>query len=176
VPVTITFFDPYVPRWVTLVTFPEGKPVREKIRVENGRAVKKIVVDKDLAGRFEFLNRQSADFSLTVIQPLYLRFLRFRLHYPAYTGLPDDSLTGREVVAPAGTRLTLTGEASQPLDSARLEADDTIRIECRGAEFHREFPLTGNGTRSLHLFADTECREPLTFYAVSDLPPLVEVF
>lgn len=176
VPVTLTFFDAYIPGWVTLVTFPEGRAVREKIRVANGQAVKKITVDQDIKGRFEFLDRQSADFSLVMIQPLYLRSLRFRLRYPAYIGLPDDSVTGHEVVAPAGTRVAMTGEASQPLDSARLEALDTLRIECRGTGFRLEFPLTRNETATLRLFAGTEYREPLTLYAVSDLPPLVDVF
>jgi len=176
VPVTLTFFDTYVPGWVTVVTFPEGKPVREKLRVENGQAVKKFTVDQDLEGRFEFLGRQSAHFSLAMIQPLYLRSLRFRLRYPSYTGLPDDSVTGRDVVAPVGTRLVMIGEASQPLDSARLETADKLRIECRGAGFKLEFPLTKNETAVLRLFAATECKEPLTFYAVTDLPPLVDVF
>jgi hypothetical protein len=176
VPVTLTFFDAYVPRWVTLVTFPEGKLIREKIRVENGRAVKKLVVDQDLKGRFEFLDRQRADFALTMIQPLYVRSLRFRFRYPAYTGLPDDSVTGREVVAPAGTRLGMAGEASQPLDSARVEGADDFRIECHGGIFRGEYLLTKNETPVLRLFAATECKEPLTFYAVTDLPPLVDVF
>lgn len=176
VPVRLTFYGPYVPRRVWLVADREGRLTREQLPVGNGEVLKKFVLDENLSGYFEFFNRRRARFALTVIQPLYVYKLRFRLKYPAYTGLAEDTVSGRELVAPTGTRIVMTGRASQPLDSARLEARDTLRVACLTDSFAREFPLTENGTAVLHLFAGTECKEPLTLYAVPDLPPLVDIF
>jgi hypothetical protein len=176
VPVRLTFYSPYVPRWAWLVTDREGRLTREKLPVGNGEVLKKFVLDENLSGYFEFFNRRRARFALTVIQPLYVYRLQFRFKYPAYTGLAEDTVSGRELVAPTGTRIVMTGRASQPLDSAKLEARDTLRVACLTDTFAREFPLTENGTAVLHLFAGTECKEPLTLYAVPDLPPLVDIF
>lgn len=174
--IRLHLFTAAPPRHVTMVWESEGRVNRTRLLVQDDRAEYSVVLNCDLKVFFEFAGRRTTVRRLSVMQPLIIRVLRLDLCYPAYTGRTAETQTRRTVVAPVGTEIKVSGHASQILDSARVEDHDTVSIPCTADSFSFRFTLREDAARVLHLFAGSDCREPLSFYAIPDLPPLVEIF
>lgn len=66
--------------------------------------------------------RRSSELVISVRTPSFLGALTLVAHYPKYLALDDENLPigSDTLVVPSGTTLVLSGEATVPLDSARL--------------------------------------------------------
>jgi hypothetical protein len=154
-----------------------GKDLKiTKVALQDGIAKKKIKLEEPIIYYFKFLNRKTENFSLVTIEPLYIEALTFHLTYPPYTKLKDDIKTGRQIIAPKGTRIYIQGRASQPLKSARLLLPDTLDLEYDDKNFSGEFAIRESGTAVLHLISSTQLKEQIIIYAIPDLLPLVDIF
>ncbi len=176
---TIRLFEPYIPRRVERVfTDPlaPGKK-RETIAVTDGFASKKITVHSQFTYHYEFLGQRTPEYDITAKEPLYLREIAFKLSYPAYLGMASEVKRTRNLIAPAGTRIAMTGRASQPLRWARFEYSDTvIDCSCANDSFNGIFTVNKSSGARLFLASESRVTETIEIYAIPDLPPLVDVF
>jgi hypothetical protein len=179
VALTIEFLGPYVPRRVACVfTDPlrAGKK-RETIAVTDGGACQKITVQSRFTYHYEFLGIRTREYAITAKEPLYLREIAFELSYPAYLGMTSDVKRTRTLIAPSGTRIAMSGRASQPLRSARFEYSDTvIDCACSGDSFNGIFRIDKSVSARLLLASAGRVTEAIEVYAIPDLAPLVDVF
>lgn len=111
---TIEFLGPYVPRRVACVFTDPLTPGKkhETIAVTDGIARWKITVQSQFTYHYEFAGIRTLEYVITAKEPLYLREIAFELNYPAYLDLTNDVKKTRTLIAPAGTRVTMTGRAS----------------------------------------------------------------
>jgi len=167
----------YQPGNVKLIINRGKTVIKEKLAVKNGRALKKLRLEAPLTYHFEFLDKKTDEVTLSTLEPLYIKFLSFSLKYPLYTGLNQEVKTGRQIIAPRGTRVHMQGSASQPLSAASLLLfEDTLELDYRDNEFSGDFTVDENGTAVLFLESSTELKEQIIIYAIPDLAPLVDIF
>ncbi|HEX7320310.1 MAG TPA: hypothetical protein VF399_08135 [bacterium] len=176
---TIEFLGPYVPQRVACVfTDPlaPGKK-RETITVTDGIARQKITVQSQFTYHYEFAGMRTQEYAITAKAPLYLREIAFELDYPAYLDMTNDVKKTRILIAPAGTRVIMTGRASQPLRWARFEYSDTV-IDCACARdsFNGAFAISKSSGARLFLTSASRATETIEIYAIPDLAPLVDVY
>ncbi|MEO0142444.1 MAG: hypothetical protein ABIL70_00950 [candidate division WOR-3 bacterium] len=169
-------FNLYLPRAVELISEEGGVTKREKIFLTDGIARKKVTVEKSLTFYFRIFERKTEKIKLQVIEPLVLRHLEFHLKYPAYTHLKEEIKTTRDIVAPVGTEVLVKGIASQNLSRGLFEYGDTTELDCQDNEFTGRFTIKSSGNALLYLKAQTELKEVITIYSVSNLAPIVEIF
>ncbi len=174
--ITLRLSGVYIPKTVDLKLSTVEKTIRQKLNVENGVATGNVTVSDPLVYGFEFFEHKTAPYELYPVEPLSIENLTFRLEYPAYTKLNEETKTGRQLIVPYGTMVHIQGKASQRLNEARFEFGDTVYLEHEGGEFSGHFVVRESGTAVLHLAARSELHEPLRIYAIPDLAPLVEIF
>uniref|UniRef100_A0A7C4TH33 DUF4175 family protein n=1 Tax=candidate division WOR-3 bacterium TaxID=2052148 RepID=A0A7C4TH33_UNCW3 len=172
----LSLFSPYLPKSVLLILQEEGNSRIEKVKVQNGIAEKKIILEKPLSFYFKFFMTETEVVKLQILEPLFLKHLEFHLKYPEYTGLKEETQFTRQIVAPAKTEVFIKGLASQILNLAILEYQDTTELNLQGNEFSGRFTIQSSDNAFLYLKGTTELKEPITIYAVPDLPPIVEIF
>jgi hypothetical protein len=102
---------------------------------------------------------ESERFKLTVLDRPIIRSFRIRLESPAYAKIPvklQDEFIG-DVTALFGTRITVNGSASKPLQQAELLFGDSTKISLtvHGEKFSSSFPLLADKEYAI-LVADTE--------------------
>ncbi|MCC7263689.1 MAG: hypothetical protein IT369_14320 [Candidatus Latescibacteria bacterium] len=119
-------------------------------------------------------------FQVRVIEPPVVQRLRLEYHYPAYSGLPvrSDEENG-DISGLAGTQVLLEVEASQPLASAELVRDDTLRqaLQLEGSRARTSLNIERDGHYHLEL-KDTKgirSRDPIRYaiQVLHDAPPSV---
>lgn len=139
---------------------------------------------------------EAGPYTLTPVDPLFVRNLVVGLAYPDHTGLPDEEVRGEVpvLVLPEGTRLTLEGQATRDLGEAVLlgspgTADGdgaegapavAVSFQVAGAGFHGIW-TPRRGGRFDWRFTDTEGAParlqpaPLDIRLVADSAPRVEI-
>ncbi|MBN2620883.1 hypothetical protein JXB22_07305 [candidate division WOR-3 bacterium] len=172
----IQFFGVYVPSTVTVTFHDQDSTTRTTIRVKDDTASLSRSAGSPFSYRFSFFRQTTPEYTVNVIDPLSIRSLVFELHYPPYTGLVDEAKTGRHILAPQGTNVTLRGIASDDLSAAFLYASDTQDLDRSGRQFTGSFPVRTNETMTLHLCSQSILDETIMIYAIPDMPPLVDVF
>ncbi len=172
----LDIFSAVLPGTAMLVAESGGIVTRERLPLKDGTAEKQFTLRDNVNAHFEFFGLRTRTSRLAVIEPLSIVDLSLHLRYPAYTNRAPETQGGRQLIAPVGTEVTIRGRASAALDSARAESRDTVPMNCSEDSFSYRFTLQEEGTCVLHLFAGSDLREPLTLYAVPDLPPLVDLF
>lgn len=172
----LSLFSPYRPKKVELIISYDNRTFKEMLDIKDGIVQKKLTINEPLTYHFEFFDLKTDDCKLSVIEPIFIKNLEFYLEYPGYTKLKNDIKTTRQLVAPTGTKVSMKGQASQPLNSGQLEFNDTIGLEISGNDFSCEFKINKSGTAILHLAAGSELKEPISIYAIPDLGPLVDIF
>ncbi len=166
----------YVPKTVIIQLSTDEKTTSEKIEVTDGVATATVTVSEPTIYRFSFFEHRTEAHELYPLEPLYIQNLSFRLQYPAYTGLGEETTGGRQLVAPSQTVVTIQGRASEELEEAWFALADTISLECDGRDFRGKFVVRESGNGILHLAARSELREEIRVYSIPDLAPLVDVF
>jgi hypothetical protein len=166
----------YVPHAVELELSSADRTTKQKIKVQDGTAKLEIIVSEPLVYRFHFIEHKTEAYELLPLEPLHIEKLMFRLQYPAYTGLGEETISGRQIVAPARTEVYVQGQASEPLQAATWETSDTIVLEHEARDFQGMFRIQESGTAILHLKAREELNETVRIYSISDLAPLVDLF
>jgi hypothetical protein len=176
VDLSLNLYGVYVPIQTTIVITHDNEVVKENIAVDDGYAKKKIELIEPISFHFEFFGEKTDERTLMTIEPIYIEHLSFSLEYPPHTKLPPETKTGRQLVAPYGTSVTLTGKASAPLAYAWFELNDTVNLTCSEKEFSGTFVMRESGTAYLHLTSYNELTEKIHMYTVPDLAPLVDIF
>ena len=166
----------YEPAHADIIISNHDKVIREKIIIQNGVAKKKIKIDESITYQFKFLDHETDEFTLVKLEPIYIEALSFHFKYPRYTKLKEETKTGRQIIAPHGTRIFMQGKVSQPLKAAQFLLSDTLDLKCDNKTFAGEFIVIESGTATLHLKSFTELNEQIIIYAVPDLTPLVDIF
>jgi hypothetical protein len=166
----------YTPTRADLIISSRDKVVKDKIVIQNGIARKKIKLDESITYQFKFLDHETNEFTLVKLEPIYIEALSFHLKYPPYTKLKEETKTGRQIIAPQGTRIFMQGMASQPVKSAQFLSTDTLNLTCKNNTFTGEFVVIESGTAILYLKSFTELKEQIIIYAVPDLAPLIDIF
>lgn len=166
----------YVPPSVDLVLTQDNITTRERIAVHDAVATKTVTVSKTTNYAFRFLDRTTDEYWLTPFEPLHIGTLSFDLKYPAYTRLPPETKTGRQLIAPAGTQVIIRGSATQPLVTSQFILQDTVDLTCDGKEFTGAFSIQESGTATLRLESLSELKEQIIIYAIPNLSPLVDIF
>ncbi len=166
----------YVPHAVELLITQDSIGTKEKVAVHEGTAAKTLKVNRAMSYAFRFLGRTTAEHRLTPLEPLHIEALSFDLIYPAHTRIANETKTGRQLIAPSGTRVTIHGRAAQPLVSSQFILEDTIDLVCDGKRFSGEFSIKESGTATLYLASQSEHKEQIVIYAIPDLVPLVDIF
>ncbi len=166
----------YVPSDAQLIISTGEKVTHDKVAITQGAARKTIRLDESTTYQFKFLEYTTDTYALVPLEPLYIEALSFYFMYPRYTKLNDETKTGRQLIAPAGTKIQMQGRASQPLTSAQFILNDTLSLHHEGKEFSGEFTLNASGTATLFLKSFAELKEKLTIYSIPDMPPLVDIF
>jgi hypothetical protein len=93
----------------------------------------------DLVARVEAGGRKSPEVRVGIRLAAFLGAFTATAHYPAYLGLEDEALptSGDTLVLPEGTRLTLNGRATTPLESVRLSGPNGENaLAVTGTTFH----------------------------------------
>ncbi len=166
----------YVPTDAQIIISTEEKMTRDKVVVNDGVARKKIRLDEPITYHFKFLEYTTDKYTLVPLEPLYIEALSFHFTYPRYTKLKNETKTGRQLIAPAGTKIQIEGRASQPLTSAQFILSDTLSLHHEGKEFSGNFAIDASGTATLFLKAFADLKEKITIYSIPDMPPLVDIF
>ncbi|MBI3891970.1 MAG: hypothetical protein HY303_10625, partial [Candidatus Wallbacteria bacterium] len=131
--------------------------------------------------RFEAGPFRSRAYHVTIVRPPQVKEFALLYHYPAYTGLKDDTQEqgSKDIVAPVGTKVTLSGEATAPLTSATLVFDSHRRVAARlsgATAFTHSFDVERAGTYSIELVGPEGFPNRPAIYhitAVEDRIPLV---
>jgi len=173
---TLQLTGVYLPHQVDLHISEDNRIIREKTTIHDGVAKKKIKLNEMITYKFIFLDHKTEEFRLTTSEPLFIETLTFNLSYPHYTKLKDEIKTGRQLIAPSGTQISMQGRASQSLKSAQFLLGDTLDLEHSGKEFSGQFTINESGTAVLYLKSSTELKEQVIIYAIPDLAPLVDIF
>ena len=174
--VTLYLWGVYIPKTVTIQLSTDEKTTKMNLEVEDGFATSTVTVSDPTTYRFEFFEHRTEAHELYPIEPLYIQNLSFRLQYPAYTGLGEETKGGRQLVVPSQTVVSIQGRASEALRDARFEFGDTTALECDNRDFRGTFVVKESGNAILHLIARSELREQIRVYSIPDLAPLVDVF
>lgn len=174
--VTLYLWGVYIPKTVTIQLSTDEKTTKLNLEVEDGFATSTVVVSDPTIYRFEFFEHRTEAHELYPIEPLYIQNLTFRLQYPAYTGLDEETKGGRQLVVPSQTVVSIQGRASEALRDAWFEFGDTTALECDKRDFRGTFVVKESGNAILHLIARSELREQIRVYSIPDLAPLVDVF
>jgi hypothetical protein len=174
--VMLRLWGVYIPQTVKLQLSTTAKTVAHKLQVQNGIAQQSVTVSDHLTYQFAFLEHKTDTYELLPVEPLRIENLMFRLQYPEYTGLGEETRSGRQIVAPTNTVVHMQGRASEPLQEAIFEFGDTTHLECEAQDFRGQFKIRDSGTATLRLSAGGELQEMIRIYAVPDLAPLVDVF
>jgi ABC-type transporter Mla subunit MlaD len=148
----------YLPKSVRLFLTENQTTIKKKLAVQDGLAQDNIKLQESLAYHFAFLEHTSEQYFLKQLEPAYIKELTFLLKYPVYTKLKDDVKTGRQLIVPEGTKVTMN------------------ELKCEDKTFAAEFKVKESGTAFLYLKSTTEIKEQIVLYAVPDLPPLVDIF
>ncbi len=173
---TLNLFGPYIPEKVVFVYKTKTGIKRFELPVIDGKANKKIEIIEPFNYHFEFFNLKTGDYSIGVIEPIYLKELTFYIHYPKYTKLWDEIKNDRQLIVPVGTEVEIKGKASQVINQARLLFNDTTELICNGESFSGRFKIASSGTANLIIIGETSHNEEISIYAIPDLAPLVEIF
>ncbi len=166
----------YVPQWVEMNQTFGDQNVRQRLRLRSGAASASVTVSGPITYSFRILDHRTEKYELLPIEPLRIEHLAFLLTYPAHTNLDADTVKGRQIVAPAGTRVRVEGRASGLLSSAVLEYGDTLSLQCEGRDFRGDLVVRESGDAKLLLSGRSALSEPITIYAIPDLDPLVDIF
>lgn len=166
----------YIPSSIDLILTQDSIRTRERIAVHDAVATKIVKVKKTTNYAFRFLGKTTDEYWLTPFEPLHIETVSFELTYPAYTRLPRETKTGRQLIAPAGTQVIIHGSATQPLVTSQFILQDTVELTCDGKKFTGAFSIQESGTATLHLVSLSELKEQIIIYAIPDLPPLVDIF
>lgn len=177
-PVDIQIFlaGVYVPKNVNFITVKDQIETSKKLPVEKAVAKTDIKLEGSVGYYFTFMDQSTEQYFLKELKQIYIEDLSFILKYPAYTKLKDDIKTGRQLIVPEGTDVLMRGKASQSLVSGMLVIEDTIFLVCDDTLFSAEFKITESRTAIIHLTGATDLKENIVFYAVSDQPPLIDIF
>ncbi|KPK70924.1 hypothetical protein AMJ87_08155 [candidate division WOR_3 bacterium SM23_60] len=166
----------YIPHTVELLITQESTRTKERVAVHEGTAATTLRVNTAVSYAFHFLDETTDEYRLTPLEPLHIEALSFNLHYPAHTRLADETKTGRQLIAPSGTEVTMYGRATQVLVASQFILKDTIDLVCEGKHFSGDFSIRESGTATLYLASQSEHRENIVIYAIPDLSPLVDIF
>lgn len=166
----------HLPPAVVLETRAGSRVERQKLAVEDGVAAVNLTVSEPVTYCFSFFGHRTERFVLSPIEPLRIEQLTFRLRFPAHTGRAEETVTGRQLIAPDRTVVQIEGRASAPLDQAWFEYGDTVALARDGREFRGEFTVRESGAAILRLAARGTLEEPIRIYSIPDLAPLVEIF
>jgi hypothetical protein len=172
----IQFFGVYLPSTVTVTFHEQDSSTHTTIQVKDNTASLSRRVESPFSYRFSFFKQTTPEYTVNVVDPLSVRSLIFDLFYPPYTGLVNETKTGRQILAPQGTRVTLRGIASDDLNTAFLYASDTLDLDHSGHLFTGSFTVRTSEIMTLHLCSRSILDETITIYAIPDMPPLVDVF
>jgi hypothetical protein len=174
--VTLYLWGVYVPKTVIIQLSTDEKTTKTNLEVQNGSATATVTISDPTIYRFEFFEHKTEAHELYPLEPLYIQNLSFRLQYPAYTGLDEETKGGRQLVVPSQTVVSIQGRVSEALREARFEFGDTIVLERDDRNFSGTFKVQESGNAILHLVARSELREQIRVYSIPDLAPLVDVF
>jgi len=166
----------YLPSEVRLIRFVKDERTSKRLPIRDNSVQLSLTVDQRFSYAFEFLGRSTSTRTVNVVDPLSIKSLFFDLEYPAYTQLPEESKTGRQLIAPQGTHVFMRGLASDDLTLAYLFGSDTISLHCSGIDFSGEFTIQTSETVILHLQSHSSLDEEIIIYAVPDIPPQVDIF
>jgi hypothetical protein len=176
VDVILNLWGVYLPKKVKLQVSTNESTDAYDLKVQDDIATQSVTVAGHVTYRFTFLEHKTDAYDLLPVEPLRIENLMFRLRYPAYTGLGEDTHSGRQIVAPTGTVVQMQGRASESLQGAVLEFGDTTHLKCDAHDFRGQFSIRESGIATLHLKAGDELQEMIRIYAIPDLAPLVEIF
>ncbi len=137
-------------------------------------------IQRPFAYQVEAGEGRTSVYQVRVIEPPVVQRLRLEYHYPAYSGLPvkSDEENG-DISGLAGTQVLLELEASQPLASAELVRDDTLRqaMQVEGSRARTRLSVEGEGHYHLELRDQKGIvsRDPIRYaiQVLRDAPPSV---
>ncbi|UCD18983.1 MAG: hypothetical protein JSU64_06035 [candidate division WOR-3 bacterium] len=174
--ISLQLWGVYVPKYIELKLSTAQKTDRQKLRVNEGIARTNVTISETVAYRFSFLEYETETYELFPLEPLRIENLTFRLRYPARTGMSDDTVTGRQLVAPSQTVVYMEGRVSEELRSARFEYGDTLDLDHEGRNFRGRFTVKESGTALLSLSGRSSLQEQIRIYSIPDLAPVVDIF
>lgn len=174
--IVLRLWGVYIPQAVVIEHRTPRRVEYQKLPVEDGVAALNLTVSEPVTYRFSFLEHRTEDYELLPVEPLRIEQLAFHLRFPAYSRRADETVTGRQLIVPAGTAVRIEGRASDVLKQAWLEIGDTVALAHEGKEFRGEFTVRESGTAILHLAARGLLEEPIRVYSIPDFAPLVEIF
>jgi hypothetical protein len=104
----------------------------------------------------QYADAESESYTLTVLDRPLVRSFNVRLDYPAYTKIQPkimDESVG-DVTALTGTRITISGVASKPLQEAFLQFGNNTKLKftTRQEKFSASFPLVSDDSYFVSLF------------------------
>ena len=108
----------------------------------------------DLVARVEAGGRRSDEVRVSPRLAAFLGAFSVVAHYPSYLGLDAEALPigGDTLVLPEGTRLAVSGRATTPLGTVKLQGPGSdVALTVEGAAFHGE--LIPRSTGVWHLAA-----------------------
>ena len=177
------------------MTGPEGKTVVEMLLPdggvavqpgEQGYALRMPSVNQGFTARVVAGKAVSAGFTIKAVPRPETGSLTLTYHYPDYTGLPDAVKTNAsgEVVALAGTRVTVTASLSRPVAMASVMIGETAvpgvqlsgGADAPGVAWTTVLTPNLDSLWSLHLEGrDGIANRPVNFpiRALTDLPPVI---
>ena len=137
-------------------------------------------VQRPFAYQVEAGEGRTPVYQVQVIAPPVVQRLRLEYHYPAYSGLPvrSDEENG-DISGLAGTQVLLELEASQPLATAELVRDDTLRqaMQVEGVRARTGLTIEREGHYHLELRDQkgVASRDPIRYLiqVLRDAPPSV---
>jgi hypothetical protein len=166
-------------------------------RTEGQETFEQLTLNKDSAGTFhaafaalrasveyfaQTSNSKSDVFKLSLLDRPLLRSLHIRLEYPAYTHLPpkeQDEFVG-DVVALAGTRVTISGSSSKQLKEATIDYGHSMQqAVVHGEHFRSSISIKQNGSYAI-LLTDAQglkSIEPVRYQlrVLADEQPVVSI-
>lgn len=176
VQISLQLFGVYLPQNVQFVQSTFDDHTSTRIPVTENYAHMSVTADQDFSYAFRFYNHTTPHQTVTVIDPLSIQTLAFDLQYPEYTKLPDETKTGRQIIAPQGTHVTVRGTVSDSISAAYIIGKDTVTLESSGNRFSGIFTIQSSETAILHVQGHMALDEEIVIYAIPDISPHIAIF
>ncbi len=156
--------------------------VAHRLPVKHGVVTKTLDLRQSLDYRWSAYDATSPTYRVTVHPRPVVTHTRVDYLYPPHTRLPprvDED--GGDIIAPTGTRVTLTAESTRPLSRGWLNLENGDPVEGSAADTRVvfDFPVTSDGRFTIGLTdtANIDNADPVSrrILAVADEPPEVAV-
>ncbi len=138
---------------------------------------------EDIVFRYASGDERTTETRIVVERKPVINRISARLDHPAYTGVPGETietLTGR-IIAPVGTKVTLTGETSRPVSAVgiRFASGGSGEIVPSASGFTGSFTISARDTAYITVTGDNglDCEVPfrVPVVPVADRPPVIEI-